>query len=84
MLNTPSWADALHLANTPREKAVILLQRAIQRTSKRLAAEDITEALQQLEHKATDAQALLDYYRLPFSMLGLRTAAQLQLDPTNK
>ena len=76
MLNSPSWADALHAADTPQDKAKVLLTRALGRGSKNLIAGDIAEALTLLEYHTTSPQELLETFSLPWTQIGLHTAAE--------
>ena len=76
MLTANSWADALHAATTPTDKARILLTRAQQRSSKRLAADDIAVALIHLNRSYENAIDLLRDYDLPWSQSGLHKAAE--------
>lgn len=67
-----SWADALHAATTPDEKVKILLNRAKQRTSKKLIEQDINEALQIMGSKET-AQELLQRLNLQYTQMMLHS-----------
>ena len=87
MLTANSWANALHAATTPREKAVILLQRAQQRQSKKLIEQDIAEAINHIPwFTISSVEHLLKYHSLPYTQAGLHEAARrfAELIPTIK
>jgi len=77
MLTHNSWADALHAATTPEQKAEILLTRAQQRQSKRLICEDLQEALNLLHPtEPYTPEIALQWYNLPYSQAGLHELAK--------
>lgn len=77
MLTANSWADALHAARTPTDKAKILLQRAQQRQSKKLIEQDINEAVILINPCWSPSLlvALLASRDIPYSQVGLHKLA---------
>ena len=79
MENFTSWADAIHTAPTPQDKAWVHLQRALGRGSKQLIAADIDQALRELGRSYSSGGYLLDS-GLPWTQQGLHAAARKLLD----